>query len=52
MDSSDIGGVSRVKERDSSEVKVAGNGIMADITSRGATIVRERNLVEKDVQAT
>jgi hypothetical protein len=51
VESSDIGGVRRVKERDSSEVKVGGDGIMADIISSGATIVRERSLVEKDFQA-
>jgi hypothetical protein len=46
-----MGGANKVKERYSREIKVGEDGIIADITSRGATIVREHNLEEKDVHA-
>jgi len=46
-----MGGANKVKERDSREVKVGEDGIIADITSSGAATVREHNLVENEVHA-
>ena len=46
-----MGGANKVKERYSRKIKVGEVGIIADIMLRGAAIVREYNLGEKDVHA-
>jgi hypothetical protein len=46
-----MGGANKAKERYSDELKVGEDGIITEITLRGAALAREHNLGKKDLHA-